>query len=117
MGSTCSAGGRKLKQQLIILKMVVVVVVVVMMMMMATTTCETSGSHSGVGEDSALLECHAVKNDKHLTNFTTMVVPSNPRTSVLGLPDPEITEFPVLRDGDYCLLIGRAQYHRHTVSP
>jgi len=87
----------------------------VMMMMMMATTCETSGSHSGVGEDS-VLECDAVKNGKHLTNFTTMVVPSNPRTSVLGLRDPEITEFPVLRDGGYCLLIGRAQYHRHTVS-
>ena len=55
VGSTCSAGGRRfIKQQLIIIMM--------MMMMMATTTCETSGSHSGVGEDSILLECNAVKN-------------------------------------------------------
>jgi len=35
-----------------------------MMMMMATTTCDTSGSNSGVGEDSILLECDIVKTGK-----------------------------------------------------
>jgi hypothetical protein len=83
-----------------------------MMMMMATTTCETSGSNSGVGEDSILLECDVVKTGKYLPRFTTMVVPSTFRTSVLGLLDPELTVFTVLRDGDYYLLIGRAQYVR-----
>ena len=79
-----------------------------MMMMMATTTCETSGTHSGVGEDSILLECDAMKNGKYLPSFTTMLKPSNSRTSVLGLPDPELTEFTTLRDGGYYSLIGRA---------
>jgi hypothetical protein len=106
MGSTCSVRGRLIKQQLVIVFMMM------MMMMMATTTCEISGSHSGVGEDSILLECDAVKTGNYLRSSTTMVVPSNFRISVLGLPDPQLKGFTVFRYGGYYLLIGRASYLR-----
>ena len=79
-----------------------------MMMMMATTTCEISGSHSGVGDDSILLECDDVKTGKYLPSFTTMVLPSNFRNSVLRLRDPELTGFTIRRDGGQYLLIGWA---------
>ena len=60
-----SRGRRLIKQQLIILLMLMMMI----MIMMATITCESSGSHSGVGEDSILLECDAVKTGQVFTKF------------------------------------------------